>query len=214
MGKILVFGDSITYGKWDSEGGWVTRLRDHIDEKYNLGKNNNFQVYNLGIPGEVAPRLSDRFEEELKYRIDPEDNNLVIIAVGVNDSCPNNWMTEEQTTSNNFKSAFSNMINIARSYKCSVICLGLTPVEPKKAKKLKFTNEEVNKYEKLIEEVCVQKDVAKISLFSDLLENDYRDLLVDSVHPNDKGHMMILHTVLEFLEKNGLIKYCLGEENE
>jgi len=27
MVNILVFGDSITYGAWDEEGGWVQRLR-------------------------------------------------------------------------------------------------------------------------------------------------------------------------------------------
>ncbi len=56
MGKFLVFGDSIAYGKWDSKGGWVARLRDYIDEKYNLNKTGNVQVYNLGIPGEVVVR--------------------------------------------------------------------------------------------------------------------------------------------------------------
>ena len=32
MDKILIFGDSICYGKWDKEGGWVTRLRKYIDQ--------------------------------------------------------------------------------------------------------------------------------------------------------------------------------------
>lgn len=35
MAKILVFGDSIAYGKWDSDGGWVARLRKYVD--VNLG---------------------------------------------------------------------------------------------------------------------------------------------------------------------------------
>lgn len=31
---ILIFGDSITYGAWDSEkGGWVNRLRLTLENK-------------------------------------------------------------------------------------------------------------------------------------------------------------------------------------
>lgn len=48
MGKIIVFGDSIAYGKWDHEGGWVCRLRKYVDNMYNIGKNGNLQVYNMG----------------------------------------------------------------------------------------------------------------------------------------------------------------------
>ncbi|MBP9816303.1 SGNH/GDSL hydrolase family protein, partial [Candidatus Woesebacteria bacterium] len=68
MDKILVFGDSIAYGKWDSKGGWVARLRNYIDTTYNLNKEGNVQVYNLGIPGEVVPRLAERFSSELTMR--------------------------------------------------------------------------------------------------------------------------------------------------
>lgn len=29
--RVLVFGDSITQGYWDTEGGWVKRIRSHYD---------------------------------------------------------------------------------------------------------------------------------------------------------------------------------------
>ena len=48
--NILVFGDSIAYGKWDEQGGWVQRLRKYIDKKYNLiDEPKSWLVYNLGI---------------------------------------------------------------------------------------------------------------------------------------------------------------------
>src|SRR3972149_6113032 len=103
LDKIFVFGDSISYGKWDVEGGWVARVRRYIDEKYNIKDRANLQVCNLGIPGEVAVRMVDRVEEELAFRhVDPEDDILVIFAIGINDSCPNNWMTEKQTSEKDF----------------------------------------------------------------------------------------------------------------
>lgn len=34
--RVLVFGDSITQGFWDTEGGWVERLRKYYDQYYTL----------------------------------------------------------------------------------------------------------------------------------------------------------------------------------
>jgi hypothetical protein len=44
--KILVFGDSIAYGDYDKEGGWVIRLRKFLDER----QLDSYETYNLGIP--------------------------------------------------------------------------------------------------------------------------------------------------------------------
>lgn len=33
MVQILFFGPSTTYGAWDSEGGYVQRLRKYLDKK-------------------------------------------------------------------------------------------------------------------------------------------------------------------------------------
>ena len=106
LDKIFVFGDSIAYGKWDREGGWVARVRRYIDEKYNLASENNFQVYNLGVPGELAIELPERVKSELAIRlVDSEDEVLVIFATGINDSCPNNWRKGKQTPERDFKKA-------------------------------------------------------------------------------------------------------------
>ena len=53
MTLILVFGTSSTYGCWDEEGGWVQRLRKHLDKKQLTDKDSDlyYLVYNLGISG-------------------------------------------------------------------------------------------------------------------------------------------------------------------
>ena len=128
-----MFGDSIVYGKWDSRGGWVARLREYVDEKYNPA--GNVQVYNLGIPGEVAVRMVSRVKQGLEFRVtDPEDEVLVIFAVGVNDSCPNNWMTKVQTPENDFKAALGTVIGMAKDKGCKVLVVGLAPVNSAKSK--------------------------------------------------------------------------------
>jgi len=205
MDKILIFGDSIAYGKWDKEGGWAARVRKFIDEKYNIKDRTNLQVYNLGIPGEVAIRMVKRVDLELSSRlVDTEDEILVIFAIGVNDSCPNNWMTGKQTSKEEFKNALKVMANGALEKKCKVTFLGLTPVNPEKltSRGLLLTNEAVKLYDSYISEIANEVKVPKLDLFDELERNSYSGLLVDIVHPNSKGHEMISRIVIDFLAEN------------
>ena len=205
MDKILIFGDSIAYGKWDKEGGWAARVRKFIDEKYNIKDRTNLQVYNLGIPGEVAIRMVKRVDLELSSRlVDTEDEILVIFAIGVNDSCPNNWMTGKQTSNEEFKNALKVMANGALEKKCKVTFLGLTPVNPEKltSRGLLLTNEAVKLYDSYISEIANEVKVPKLDLFDELERNSYSGLLVDIVHPNSQGHEMISRIVIDFLAEN------------
>lgn len=206
MGKILIFGDSIAYGKWDHEGGWVTRLRRIIDSDYNIGKGGNLLVYNMGIPGEVATRMLRRVQSELFERIDPQETNVVLIAIGINDSCPNNRIQGYQTPEPEFKQTITQMIEIARSQNCKVGILGLTPVNPEKSKGLKFTNPEVQRYDAYLTEVAAQQNVPKLEIFEELLANGFSQMLVDSVHPDAAGHEILTQKVKNFLEDSSLLK--------
>ncbi|MEK9179385.1 MAG: GDSL-type esterase/lipase family protein [Patescibacteria group bacterium] len=200
MNKILVFGDSIAYGKWDSEGGWVARLRKYVDEKFNIGKEGNVQVYNLGIPGEVMVRMAERVEREFTERIFPNEKNLVIIAAGINDSCTNNWMTLKQTPESEFKEAVVKIIRTVRNYSCDVCIVGLTPVDERLFKNLLFNNKDVKKYDGYISEVCEEQKVSKIELYDELEKKGYKNMLLDSVHPKAAGHKMIANVVISYLE--------------
>lgn len=205
MNKIIVFGDSISYGKWDSEGGWVARLRKYIDQKYNLDKGGNALVYNLGIPGEVAIRMSKRVEDELAVRItDPGDKPLILFAVGINDSCPNNWMTKTQTPESEFKQVLRDIIAIAQKYNCTPMLIGLTPVNSSKSKGLLFTNESVKRYDQYISQVASELNVFNVDLFEELEKLNFSELLVDSVHPNSHGHEIMTKLIISSLERRGL----------
>lgn len=167
MDKMLIFGDSLVYGKWDSEGGWAARLRKYVDEKYNLGKTGAFLVYAQGIPADLATLTASRLENELVERINPNDKNLVILAIGVNDSCPNNLKRGKQTPEADFKKALRQMIDTVKKYNCQPLFIGLTPVNPAKSKGLQFTNEEVKIYDQYFSEVCKIDKVPKLDLFED-----------------------------------------------
>ena len=200
INKILVFGDSIAYGKWDSLGGWVAQLRKHIDEKYNIDNNGNVQLFNLSIPGELAPRLAERFENELKMRVDLDDECLVILAIGVNDCNPNNKRAGRQTDKRVFTSAFNKMIQAARQNKCAIICIGFCPVNPKRSKGALFTNKEVKKYDEYLTQVCEEEKIPKLELFDELFAENFPDKLFDAAHPSGEGHKILFEKIKSFLK--------------
>lgn len=203
LDKILVFGDSIAYGKWDREGGWVARLRKYIDQKYNLESKNDFQVYNLGIPGELTIDLPERVKYELKIRlVDPNDKVLVIFATGINDSCSNNSRRGRQTSEKEFKKALVKIINLVKEANCMVVFVGLTPANPERSKGKLFTDEEINKYDRYITEICSKKAVKKLELFDDLKKLHFSELLVDAVHPNTDGQKILGEKIIKFLTDN------------
>ena len=87
MAQILVFGDSISYGKWDKEGGFVQRMKNFLDEETLSKSENEHTIYNLGVSGNTTEDLLERFEFETKQRLKEDDEELIFIfAIGVNDS--------------------------------------------------------------------------------------------------------------------------------
>ncbi|MEI6650717.1 MAG: GDSL-type esterase/lipase family protein [Candidatus Moraniibacteriota bacterium] len=212
MPNIFIVGDSIVYGKWDVEGGWAARLRKHIDERYNIGKRTGLLVHILGVPSEPVIRLADRIHNELAARIDKSGKNLLILASGLNDSCPNNKVTGELTPPVAFKESYSRLIDIGKEFGCTVLALGLTPVNPARSKGLLFSDELVAEYDGYITEVCREKGIAKLELLDTLTKENFADHLVDSAHPNSVGHERLFDLVLDYLEKEELIADLISEK--
>ncbi len=67
--RVLIFGDSITYGAWDTEGGWVDRLKRiahtrTVDSKGQV----KLQIINLGIGGDTSTKILKRLSNEIDAR--------------------------------------------------------------------------------------------------------------------------------------------------
>ena len=86
MAEILVFGDSICYGAWDLEGGWVQRLRKYLDMKNVVNLSNFTLVYNLGVSGNSTEDLLKRFEFETNAYLEEKKAKMILFSTGVNDS--------------------------------------------------------------------------------------------------------------------------------
>lgn len=199
MRNIVVFGDSIAYGKWDSRGGWVARLRATIDHEYNLETRQNILVYNLSKPGELAITLLNRFESELQSRLRSDANSLVLLAIGANDACSNNRTTQCLTPKADFTKAMTTMFMQTRSLNCQLGCIGLSPCKSEDLPSLQFTNETLRAYDDLLTQICVDQKVAKLNLFDALLQNGYTSLLRDGIHPNDDGHQLLFEIIKPFI---------------
>lgn len=194
VNKVLVIGDSLVYGKGISTGGWVTELRKYVDRKYGLSI---IPVLNLGIPGEMVGETEKRLPAELDCRIKTKENNLVLILVGAGDCFPGN-KKQKRTSKEEFKKSFRKMFRYAMKKNCTVVSLGLTP---KAAEEL----EDAIIYDSYIAEVCEEVGVLRIKLLDYLLSRGYKNLLIDSVHPNFLGYTLIAKRVKETLEKAGFL---------
>lgn len=213
MAKILVFGDSIAYGKWDKDGGWVQRLRHHIDETYNLTENKNIQVYNLSIPGEITTRLCTRIRGEMDMRIplaDTKENNLIIIAVGINDTNVQNWISGKQTPLTEFKQNIKQLISLSSNKYSRCVIMGLTPIHESKYEERfqgRLFNKTIKEYDNAISEVAAERDIPFVDFFGILKSKDYEETLIDGIHPNSEGHKMISELVIEFFQINKLFSF-------
>ena len=88
MPQLFIFGDSITWGAWDLQGGgWAQRLKTEIDT-FQLKEGFDFwcPTYNLGISGDTSAGLSKRIEGEFLARREPKETPIILIAIGINDS--------------------------------------------------------------------------------------------------------------------------------
>jgi len=184
--NICVFGDSITYGAYDPvNGGWVTLLRNYLEEK-----DDDIKVYNLGICGEESSDLLKRFKIESK----PRKPDVIIFAIGAND------IKHEKNKPINFDKFEKNikeLVNQANKFTKKIIILGITPVDEKltttrNRPPFNFReNKDVDQCNKILKIIAEKKKTIFVPIPIDFSEKD----LDDGLHPNTVGHLKIFETV-------------------
>lgn len=205
---ILVFGDSITWGAWDAEGGWVQRLREAIDEK-NLSKEDDFcALYNLGISGDSTRELLERVESETRTRTKRADEIVMIFAIGTNDS----WLFREIKRHNvppeMFRENLGKLLIRAKKFTSKLVFVGLAQVDervdpvPWNTDKA-YKPEYLKHYNSMLKEFCEENKLHFIEIMP-IFEDKGKELLKDGAHPNSEGHKLIFETVKDYLEKEGI----------
>lgn len=211
MPQILIFGDSIAYGRWDtSRGGWASQLIDLYMEKNLADPNTYHEVYNLSIDGDDSKNLLNRFEFEATQR-KVDTNATIIFAIGKNDSCflkdKNSFITSPII----FKKNIKKLIGLAKKHTSKIIFVSAAAIDGNKTiptcwdKNLYYKNECLKKYNSIIKSACLENKTSFIDLFEKFKKLDYKNLLEDGVHPNSEGHKIIFEIIKNYLEKNKII---------
>jgi lysophospholipase L1-like esterase len=209
MSQILIFGDSITYGASDLEGGWASRLRKYVDQKglsdpdyYNL-------VYNLGISGNNTTDVLKRFEFEVQQRIKEEGETAIIFLIGTNDSqlFKGKFRTEPEQYENNLQQLYV----LAQKYSQKVIFVGLFPIDESKTtpvawhKEKFYKNEYIKAYNDSVKDFCQKNNIIFIEIFENFIDKDYKSLFDDGIHPSSEGHRQMFEIIKDELIKNKII---------
>ena len=201
---ILAFGDSITYGNWDPKGGWVGRLREYLDSKSlenysgpDLYSTFYTLTYNLGIPGETSSGLLERFETELIPRYNPDEETIILFAIGINDSRMYLSSNEHEVEEGIFQQNIWDLWEIAKKYTGDVAFIGLTPVDEFRTNPLLwesdavYKNEYIEKYNNFVKQFCESRQTPFIDIFSQMKNMEVSKLMEDGIHPNQEGYKII-----------------------
>ena len=204
MKRILIFGDSVTYGAWDIEGGWVDKLKcDFHKLTVNPSVSGKYQLFNLGIGGNTTRDLLNRIESEISARISSGWENVIVIANGLNDS-RDNAQGNIEVPIEEFKTNLEKIISIAKNYTSDILLLSLTNVaQPElRFKDYIYYKDRIQVFNKTIEDISKEMKInlVKFESFNDQNKID-SFLYTDGLHPNNKGHDEMYKEV-----KNELLK--------
>ena len=197
--KILVFGDSITYGQRDLEmGGWVNRLRLRIANDSSIA---SCHVFNMGISGQTSGEILARIDRECEGRVLEDANNIIVIACGINDTqvIGGEVLVDEESFRNNV----TELIRHAKTHTSKVIYLGLTPVDDNRTNPIAWDrsrtwrNDLVQRYDEIISEICREEGIRYVYVY-DQIDAETND---DGLHPSAEGHEILADIMYNVIDR-------------
>ncbi len=196
MKYIYLFGDSITFGMGGSiQGGWVTRLDTILANKA--------KAVNFGIPGDTSKDLVEKFKNQI-FEVNPD---VIVFAIGVNDS---QYLTHEGNTLvslEDFKKNIKELLQMAKKITNKIVFVGLTNVDETKVSPvpnnslIHFYNKNIKLFDSEIKKVSIKNNVHFVSLLKLLSNSD----LIDGLHPNDIGYKKIAQKIGSFIAQKNII---------
>lgn len=194
---IFVFGDSITYGVGDDEKcGWVNRFRLNLEKD----DTRTFQIFNLGISGDITEGVKNRFNTEFNTRKDKKNDTLIIFSIGINDTQDING--KDRVTLEQFENNISHLINNAKKYSDNIAFIGLSMVDETKVVPLpwneekSYFNKKIIIFDNKLKEICNKNNIRYLNIYNLLT----LDELIDGIHPNSIGHQKICDEVTKFFK--------------
>lgn len=195
--RVLVFGDSIAYGAWDTAGGWVERVKSYAHQQtVKTGLDTKIQVLNMGIGGDTSTKILSRLEYEIKARLSASWPLVLVFSYGANDERVAAGASE--TPIEKFESNTREIITLASRYTEKILFVGNAPLSKETVvfKGQEYSDERIKEYEATLAATIAEKNIP----FSDVrsaFEGQGLGILYseDGLHPNDKGHELIAEVV-------------------
>lgn len=206
--RVLIFGDSIAQGYFDSQsGGWTNLVAVHYQREALKDLASDWiEVFNLGVSGDTAAGVLDRITSEVEARRVYELEECIVIAVGINDTIlKDNRAVDEEYA---FQKVYEELIESALELCPRVICVGLSAVNERLTDPWKYSssgkqwkNNRINLFEDIIKQSAERKEVAFVPIHDTFIRSlAEAELLADGLHPNTAGHALIAREVLSAIE--------------
>ncbi len=200
--RVLVFGDSVVLGTWDSLGGWVDRLKQHYHKRYiESGGEEKVQIYNLGIGGEGSQKLLFRIENEIQARWDDRWPTAIVIATGTNDSRLLHGTTL-QATEDQFRKNLRDILEKCKSYTNKILFVSPNGFREDEVtlKGHIFSNQRLDNYVKIAQQITNEQQVTTCDIF-EAMKGKPELFGVDGVHPNSEGYQLLVEHIQPKIEK-------------
>lgn len=218
MTHLYVFGDTITQGAGDPFGGWVQRVRTILDQTFFDDPKKECLTFNMGIKGDTSGDIVKRFTKEMKTRKDDGGENVIIFAVGINDSLISQDTGMAVVAPDVFEKNLDKLLLRAKKHARHICFVGLNPVDEARVNPLpwapdrSYWNSSIQQYNEIIKDFCSNQNIKFIDVWQDWINEDCNDWLFDGVHPNAEGHQRIASAVLSrFLKPAG---WFIPDEDE
>lgn len=188
--SIVCMGDSITFGAGvNRPERWSSLLAGKLGGGY--------AVNNQGVSARTLLAKGDHpytREAACKNALDSKPD-IALIALGTNDSKPQNWKHKQD-----FESDYTAIINGLRKEnpKIRIYCLKAIPTLSNLGINGAVIEHEINP---VIEETAKKNHCSVIDLFSAM--KDHTDLLPDKVHPNAAGHAVMANAIYKEISTLG-----------
>ena len=172
-----------------------------------------FVVYNLGVSGDTTRDLLGRFEQEVRNRIDEEEESIFVFSIGANDSVLLHEEGRQATPPEEFRQNLLKLIGLAREFSQKIVFVGLNPADEAKTTPIpwntekSYKNEHIERYNGIVGSVCRERGILFLDILGEFRKMDYKSLLFDGVHPNTQGHEKIFALLRDFLEGKGILNY-------
>jgi lysophospholipase L1-like esterase len=208
--RVLVFGASITQGFWDTEGGWVGRLRRYYDTQSvkDIKREDDYpDIFNLGVSGDTSQDLLKRMESEIKARMWGDEKPAIIFSIGTNNAAVEGGGKELSTPDDYFHD-LKKILATALDYTDKIMFVGLPSCDEKLTTPVSwvdihYTNKRMFEFEQVMRGFCEGQQIPHVPTFETFQEKlkTGHGLFADGLHPNNEGHELIFQLVRPELDK-------------